>query len=279
MYIVRDKKTKEILHTNMAPLSQNLSEHEIYYYFDSSTMETGKTDLSFIPENYKIDSSGYITESSLQELLDEGKIKISPEEKIVGDQVVEKSISEKIKEGLLILPPTQKLVVSGDKETIIEKTPSELIAENLYTLSPTEKIVGTGDDEKIVQKSLEEQFEEGLLKLGPHQRIVDNTIVTYTLQEMFDKGFIDLTEYKKQTIEEYSMLSFTIRDTIIPEYKLVNSGLGIYDESQTAEIKSTIQAFRDEFQRLQSAVEQAATVQEILTIKENYPRTIVKVEV
>ena len=218
MYIVRDKKTKNIIYVNPAPLSQALDGETIYHQYDSKTMEIGKTDLPVLPEHFTIDSQNMICELSLSEQSQKGIIQ----------------------------------------------------------LTPFQKVVGEGADEKIVIKSLEERVKEGLLELSPNQKIENDHIVTYTNEEMFNKRFIDLDEYKKRKIKELSDLAFTIRESIIPDYKIANACMGIYSEPDSSNIKATVQAFRDEFCNLKKQVETAQDVNIAAAVKENYPRDIVR---
>lgn len=275
MYVVRDKKTKKIIHINPAPLSQKLGKMDIYYKFDNQTMEIGKTDLPELPKNFKIDSKGIIIAMSLKEQVKAGIIQLNENQELLGDKIVEKSISQKVKDGIIELLPSQKIVGKGSEEKIVEKTPSEMISEKIIELAPNQTIKGTKENEVIAQKSLHEQLKEGLIKLGPNQRIVDDQIVTYSIKKMVDQGLIDFNEYKKRKIEEFSELSFEIRETLIPEYKLVNVGLNIYDENETDSIKATIQAFRKEFYRLKVAIEKAKTVKEVEAVKEKFPRKLI----
>lgn len=276
MYVVRDKKTNAIIHINPAPLTQELTSMDVYYLYDSNTMEIGRTNLNVLPEYFIIDAEQNIRELSLEEQVKEGLIQLAPDQKIVDNQIVEKTISEKIKDGLITLTPSQKVIGSGIEERIVEKTPSELIADNLLELSPNQIIVGTGEDERIATKSLEEQVNEGLLQLSPNQRIENDRIVTYSDDELFDKGLIDLAEYKRRRIEEFSELSFELREEIIPDYKLVNASMNIYSESEKLNFQATVQAFRDEFYRLQKLVEDAPDIGAVRAIKEDYPRETVE---
>ena len=102
MYIVRNKKTKKLIHMNPAPLSQNLKEKEIYYKYNSKTMEIGKSD-SKLPKYFDINESGKIIELQLMDMVEKGFIKIKAYQKIIDNSIVEKSIGELIEEGLLKL--------------------------------------------------------------------------------------------------------------------------------------------------------------------------------
>lgn len=275
MYVIRDKKTGAIIHINPAPLTQELTGTDVYYLYDSNTMEIGRTNLNVLPEYFTIDTEQIIRELSLEEQVKEGLIQLAPDQKIVDNQIIDKTISEKIKDGLITLTPSQKVIGSGIEERIVRKTPSELIADNLLKLSKKQTIIGSGEDERIVTKSLEEQVHEGLLQLSPNQRIENDRIVTYSDDELFDKGLINLDESKKRKIEEFSELSFKLREEIIPDYKLVNASMDIYSESEKLNFQATVQAFRDEFYRLQKLVEDAPDIVAVRAVKENYPREIV----
>lgn len=269
MYVVRNKTTKEIVHINPAPLSQKLEGEEVYYKYDEKTMEIGKTDLATLPEDFTIDSQGYIRELSLAEKVKRGLIQIRPDQKVDGEQIVEKTISEKIKEGLITLEPTQKVVLHMGEEVIVDKTPSELIAEGIIELSPYQKIVGEGAQEKIVDKTPEELVADGLLELMPNERIEDGKIVTYSNEEMLTKGYIDLVEYKRRKLEEFTELSFELREEIVPGYKLVNCGLGVYGPEETKKITAVVQAFREVYYDLKEQMEKTEDLQEIQAIFES----------
>lgn len=102
MYIVRNKKTKKLIHANPAPLSQNLKGKEIYYKFNSKTMEIGKSDCK-LPEHFDINENGEIVELHLTDMVDKGIIKLKPYQKVKNNAIVEKSVGELIEEGLLKL--------------------------------------------------------------------------------------------------------------------------------------------------------------------------------
>jgi hypothetical protein len=150
MYIVRNKKTKEIIHVNPAPLSQQLKGKEVYYEYDRRTMEIGRTDAYELPSHYSINKKGEIVEATLTELIDRGIVSLAPDQKVEDNRIVPKTISERVASGLIRLPPTCKIVGEGLDEKVVEKTFSEQVDEGLLTLSPLQTIVGEGEDERIV---------------------------------------------------------------------------------------------------------------------------------
>jgi hypothetical protein len=166
-------------------------------------------------------------------------------------------------------------VGEGEKEQLVEKSLSEQVTEGLLTLDPTEKIVGGGAEERMVYRPLSEQVAEGLVKLAPNQKLVGEEIVEKTSREMFKEGLITLDELKQERIQYFSDRAFELRRPVIPDYKLENAALGIYDPETTANYKATVQAFRDEFYRIKEIIEKAKTVKELETIKENFPKKIV----
>lgn len=150
MYIVRDKKSKALIHVNPAPLSQKLKPQEVYFQFDRTTMEIGKSDAAELPAHYTINRKGEIVELPLQTLVNQGVVKLKPDEKVVENRIVPKTLAEKVAAGLIKLPSHYKLVGEGPDETVEEKTLSEQVREGLLTLAPFQRIVGTGADEQIV---------------------------------------------------------------------------------------------------------------------------------
>ena len=243
MYIVRDKKSKKVIHVNPAPLSQKLSEKEIYFKFDGKKMEIGKTDRSELSEQFHINKKGEIVPFTLKEKVEAGILTLDAAEKVEGDQIVQKTLREKVEAGIIILEPDTK-------------------------------IVGEGDDERIEQKTFSERVAEGLVKLEPNQKLVGEEIVEKTLKELLKEGIITLDEYKSERIDHYSRMAFEKRIAILPDYKLNNVALGIYDEKTTENYKTTVIKFRDEFYRIKNLIEQAKTVKKIDEVKERFPSKI-----
>jgi hypothetical protein len=209
MYIVRDKKTKEIIHSNPAPLSQNLSGTEVYCNFNSQKMEIGKTD-GLLPEHFDINDSGEIVELTLHDLVEKGIVKLKAHEKVVHNKIVDKTVSELVKEGLLQLNPNQKI----EKNEIVHKSMTELVEEGIVKLTPTQKI--KGDD--ILEKSLSEQVKEGIIKLNEPFEYVDGyEIKRYSIKELIEKK---LPKTKKQWDIAYSMLNDEIERKISEKYTL-----------------------------------------------------------
>ena len=96
-----------------------------------------------------------------------------------------------------------------------------------------------------------------------------------TLQEVLNLKLNDvyvpsLDELKKQKIEYFSQLAFDERAKILPEYKLINASLGVYDDTETARIKAIVEAFRTEYYRLEALCKQAKSVEELELIQANY---------
>jgi len=79
-----------------------------------------------------------------------------------------------------------------------------------------------------------------------------------------------LEEVKASKIQHFSNLAFEKRSIILAEYKLINAGLGVYDETETATIRQIVIDFRTEFYRLKALVEGAGTIAEIELITDNY---------
>lgn len=216
MYVVIDKKTKEIIHANPAPLSQALNDKNVYHKFDPKKMKIGRVDGA-LPEYFEINKKGEIIELSLDQKVESGIIELTPEEKIEDDRIVEKTLSEKLAEGVMELRPDQKLV-----------------GEEIKTLSD---------------------------------------------REMLDEGKIEVKEYKKRLIESFSSMAFQKRSGLVPDYKLQNAALGIYDEQTAANIKATVEAFRDEFQRIKRLIEKAKSAKAIDAIKVRYPKKVIIADV
>lgn len=180
MYIVRNKKTKELIHINPAPLDQNLDGKKIFFKYDPKKMEIGKTD-GLLPEYFDINENGQIVELTIQDLVEKGVIKLEAHHKIVENSIVDKTVSELVKEGLLKLQSNQK----------IEKN-------------------------KIVEKSLKEQVKEGIIKIDePFEYIAGDEIKKHSIKEIVDKK---LLKTKKQCEKAILMINGEIEQKIAAKY-------------------------------------------------------------
>ena len=213
MYIVRDKKTKEIIYQNPAPFSQKLTDEEIYFKFDPKKMEIGKTEGD-LPEHYDITEDGEIVELGLEEKVKAGIIELEPHQKVENGEVAEKTLAEKAAEGLIELEPEQK--VEGDQ--IVAKTPAEMLEE----------------------------------------------------------GLISLDEVKQQKKAYFSALALQKRNEILPDYKIQNALMGIYDDGITAAYKKTIEAFRKEYHRLEGVIDETTSLDSLNKIKARFPKSLRK---
>lgn len=79
-----------------------------------------------------------------------------------------------------------------------------------------------------------------------------------------------LDELKANKIEYFSQLAFDERAKILPEYKLINASLGIYDTTETERIRLIVERFRTEYYRLEALCNQANSNEELELIEANY---------
>lgn len=79
-----------------------------------------------------------------------------------------------------------------------------------------------------------------------------------------------LEEIKASKINYFAQLSMECREKLVPDYKLFNASLGIYDEATTTVIKNKVIAFRNEFYRLESLVNASKTKEEVESIKDYF---------
>ena len=96
-----------------------------------------------------------------------------------------------------------------------------------------------------------------------------------TLQEVLNLKLNEvyvptLDEVRANKISYFSQLAFDERAKILPEYKLINASLGVYDATETARIKAIVEAFRTEYYRLEALCKQAKTAEELEAIEANY---------
>jgi hypothetical protein len=264
MYIVRYKKSKKIVHINPAPLEQNLATTDIYYQFNARTMEIGKTEREYVPQNFEIGDNGVIMETVTEV---NGSKDGQP-----GNPAL--TLAEQIEAGLITISPYEKLEDEGAKAKIVNKTLSEQVAAGLLTLKPNQKISGAGYEATIEFKTVKELLEEGIIILADIPKMIENGEITLSLEELLKQELITFAYYQELKIKEFSNLSLTIRNAFLPDYKIQNALLKIYGEQTTANIKYTVAMFRTEFYRLKALVEAAHSLTEVLAIQANYPREI-----
>jgi len=84
-----------------------------------------------------------------------------------------------------------------------------------------------------------------------------------------------LTQARDRVLRAISDASLSTRNQLVPDYQLLNAGLGIYDADRTQSIKSTVQAFRDEVHRVEKLVADAKSVKELEDIKPSFPTAMV----
>lgn len=74
LYVVLNKKTKEILHIQPTALNQKLKGKDVYPDFNPKTMQLAKTDLQRLPDHFNVNKKGFIVEKTFEEKILEGII-------------------------------------------------------------------------------------------------------------------------------------------------------------------------------------------------------------
>ena len=230
MYIVVDKKTKEVIHVNPTPLDHELTGQDVYFQFDPRRMEIVRSARRELPPHFEIKDGELVEPPVLPEH--------GPHEKIVDGKVVPKTLAEKVADGLIKIEPTHK--VAGDR---------------------------------IVEKSAAEKVADGLIKLRPEEKVEGDAIVRKAARELLQEKRITLADIKKERLQQFSSMALQLRAAILPDFKLQNAALGIYDEPTVAAFKATVEAFRDEFHRIEQLINDAKSLDAIEAIKEQFPRT------
>lgn len=85
---------------------------------------------------------------------------------------------------------------------------------------------------------------------------------------------LTLEELKPRLLAHYSELSLERRRELIPPHKLENAALGVYDEERTRAIRDTMEAFRDEYHRLEEAINKARSLEELGRVRPRFPRSV-----
>lgn len=251
MYIVRDKRTREIFHLNPAPLSQPLEGSQVYHRFDPTTMEIGRSDAQVLPEHFHINEQGQVVEFTLQEKVDTGVVELGVRQKVEGDRIVEKKLSEMFADGTILMSPTQKVVIEGDEERVVEKSLSEKVADGLITLEPQHKLVG----EEIQEKSVEELVNDDVIsrdeaKVRTVQRLRSAT-ETYFEEHRTPSGYrLDTLARQKAS---FSYPYRTLPDTDETKQSLLDDGL-IYPDAVFDEILEEVRKVQAAYAAAKEAI-------------------------
>ena len=128
---------------------------------------------------------------------------------------------------------------------------------------------------KLVEQNLSSYPPEGV-EMPDYETLVAsaaNKNWTVPALELFESVWADvqLDIAKSAKIEYFNQLSFELRNNILPDYKLANASLGVYDENTIIQYSSLIQAFREEFYRLKALIENAESIEEVNNIQANFP--------
>ncbi|MCP3137399.1 hypothetical protein [Pyxidicoccus xibeiensis] len=289
MYIVRDKTTKKVIHVNPAPLSQALEGQDIYFQFDPKTMEVGRGDLPDVPSHFNIDAQGNIVLWTLQEKVAAGVVQLPPNQKMVGDTIVEKTLPEKVASGVITLKPEEKLV--GDKivekslaekvaeklvtlkptqilegESIREMTPGEQVAAGLITLDKTMKVVGG----EITPKSRAELAREGLIPLAPDEGVQGDEIVKLTPRQLLDAGRITLAQYKEAMVQLHAQANLEARRKVLPDHELLYAAIGALPAERVTEYRTTVQGFVRAFDQSKLTILKATSASVVDAVPVSY---------
>jgi len=84
-----------------------------------------------------------------------------------------------------------------------------------------------------------------------------------------------LAQARDRMLRVFSDLSLSLRRQVLPDHQLLNAGIGLYDEDRTQGLRETVQAFRDEFHRLEGEVAKAKSVKDLDAIKPAFPTALV----
>ena len=80
---------------------------------------------------------------------------------------------------------------------------------------------------------------------------------------------------RARKLHEFTAQSLWLRAKLIPDYQLLNAGLGLYDEARVQSLRATVQAFRDEVHRLEKAAAKAKTVKALDALQAAFPNALI----
>jgi len=84
-----------------------------------------------------------------------------------------------------------------------------------------------------------------------------------------------LAQARQRTLQDFSAQALALRAALVPDYQLLNAGIGLYDEQRVQSLRDTVNAFRSEVQRLESAVAKAKSIKDLNALAPAFPAAIV----
>ena len=129
MYIIRDKRNRDILIEYGSAYDEQIRAKDIYPKFDSQTMEMAWTDEDDFPQYFDIAKDGKAIELTLKQALVSGHWMLEDTQKIVNNKVVPKTNRELVDEGITKIDPTFDYI--NDSDAIQRYTVAELVEKQL----------------------------------------------------------------------------------------------------------------------------------------------------
>jgi hypothetical protein len=88
-----------------------------------------------------------------------------------------------------------------------------------------------------------------------------------------------LAQARERVVRGFTDAALASRRMLIPDHQLMNAGLGMYDDARVQAIRATVQAFRDEVNRLEASAAKATSIQELEALKPSFPTALVQPKV
>jgi hypothetical protein len=85
-----------------------------------------------------------------------------------------------------------------------------------------------------------------------------------------------LTQARARKKQEITGMALAGRARLVPDWQMLNAGLGLYDDARVASIKATVNAFRDEVARLEAAIAAARSAKELAALVPAFPTALVQ---
>jgi hypothetical protein len=139
-----------------------------------------------------------------------------------------------------------------------------------------------GEDKK--PQELMPDFDPKIMEFGraPEQYIAEKFVIEKGVVRNIEAEVVQLAakesiaEVRERRLRSFSDLSLALRKNILPDYKLQNAALGIYDDDEVNTIRATVEAFRTEYQRLKKELDKARSLKAVEAVEAKFPTQLVK---
>lgn len=103
---------------------------------------------------------------------------------------------------------------------------------------------------------------------------VDGMHYQQPVAELIERNILTINELKAGLIAFFDRISLSLRQRLIPDYKISYALLDVYDAATKAGIKTTVTKFHAEFIKVEQQIKTARTLEQVLAVRPAFPTAL-----